>query len=128
MVSAPKLVTPDVYSCTELMVGKECRKKAPVYSYYHSSQGRRQVSEVPQVRIQKGSYLCGGADRTGDLVLTSKVFHAMHVILRLKLEDLQGLGLFIHGRLLKRTLLVVLPVILIQIPICASLRPVPAHC
>jgi len=77
---------------------------------------------------QKGLYSRGGAGWTGDLVLTNEVFHAMHVILRLTLGDHEGLALFIHGCLLKRTLLVVLPVILIQIPIRASLSPVPAHC
>ena len=44
----------------------------------------------------------------------------MHFILILKLGDHEGLALFVHGQLLKRTLLVVLPVILIQIPIRAS--------
>ena len=52
----------------------------------------------------------------------------MHVTLRLKLEDHEGLALFILGRLLKSTLLPVLPVILIQILICASLSPAPACC
>jgi len=117
------------------------------------------------VRSQKGSYLQGGADRTGDLILTNtvfhatgdpdgtrthnpqpgtvadrplnilntdvptnEVFHAMHVILSLKLGDHEGLALFIHGCLLKKTLLVVLPVILIQIPIHTFLSPVPACC
>jgi len=74
------------------------------------------------------SHLQGGVDRTGDPILTNEVFHAMHVILSLKLGDHKGLTLFVHGCLLKRTLLVVLPVILIQIPICASQSPVPAHC
>jgi len=60
--------------------------------------------------------------------MTNKVFHAMHVILRLKLGDHEGLALFVHSRLLKRTLLVVLPAILIQIPIRAFLSPVPIHC
>jgi len=69
--------------------------------------------------------LRGGLDRTGDPTLTSQVFHAMHVTLSLKLGDHEGLALFIHGHLLKRTLLVVLPAILKQIPIHASLSPVP---
>jgi len=80
------------------------------------------------VRSRKGSYLWGRVDRTGDLILVKEVFHAMHVILGLKLGDYEGLTLFVHGRLLKRILLVVLPVILIQIPIRASLSPFPAHC
>jgi len=80
------------------------------------------------VRSWKGLYLQEGADRTGDTILTSEVFHAMLVILSLKLEDHKGIALFIHGQLLKRTLLVVLPAILIQIPMCASLSPVPTHC
>jgi len=80
------------------------------------------------VRRRKGLHLKGGADRTGDPIWTNAVFHAMHVILSLKLGDHKGLTLFIHGRLPKRTLLVVLPVILIQIPSRASLSPVPAHC
>jgi len=79
------------------------------------------------VRSRKGSYLRGGADRTGDPILTNEVFHAMHIILSVKLGDHEGLALFIHGQLLKRTLLVVLPAILIQIAIRASLSPVPAH-
>jgi len=57
--------------------------------------------------------LQGGADRTGDPILTSEIFHAMHIILSLKLGNHEGLTLFIHGWLLKRTLLVVLPAILI---------------
>jgi len=80
------------------------------------------------VRSGKGLHLQGEEDRTGDLILTNAVFHPMHVILSLKLGDHEGLTLFIHGHLLKRALLVVLPAILIQISICASLSPVPAHC
>jgi len=104
------------------------QKKALVYNYRHSSQGHRQISSVPQVRSQKGSHLRGGVDRTGDPILTSEVFHAMHVIPSLKLTDHGGLALFVHGRLLKRTLPLVLAAILIQIPIRASLSPVPACC
>jgi len=72
--------------------------------------------------------LQGGADRTGDLILTNAVFHAMHIILSLKLGDHEGLALFVHGHLLKRTLLTVLPAILVQIPIRAFLNPVPVCC
>jgi len=72
--------------------------------------------------------LQGGADRTGDPILTSKVFHAMHVILILKLGDHKRLALFVRGRLLRRTLLLVLPAILIWIPIRAFLSPVPVYC
>ena len=60
--------------------------------------------------------------------MTNKVFHAMHVVLSLKLGDREGLALLVHSRLLKRTLLVVLPAILIQIPIYAFLSSVPIHC
>jgi len=80
------------------------------------------------VRSRKGSHLRGGVDRTGDPILTNDVFHAMHFTLTLKLGDHEGLALFVHGRLLNRTLLLVLLVILIQIPIHASLSPVPACC
>jgi len=104
------------------------QKKAPVYNYHYSSQGHQQISWVQQVRSCKTLHLRGGVDRTGDPILTNKLFHAMHVILSLKLGDHEGLALFVHGRLLKRTLLVVLPAILIQIPICAFLGPVPVHC
>jgi len=52
----------------------------------------------------------------------------MYVILGLKLGDHEGLTCFVHGQLLKRTLFVVLPVILIQIPIHAFLSPVPVYC
>jgi len=52
----------------------------------------------------------------------------IHIILILKLGDHEGLALFVYGRLLKGTLLVVLPVILIQIPICAFLSPVLVYC
>jgi len=72
--------------------------------------------------------LQGGADRTGDPILTNGLFHAMNIILILKLGYYEGLTLFVHGHLLKRTLLVFLPEILIQILIRASLSPVPAHC
>jgi len=71
--------------------------------------------------------LRGGVDRTGDPILTNAVFHATHIILSLKLGDHEGLTLFIHGRLLKRTLLVVLPAIPIQIPTPASLSPAPVY-
>jgi len=80
------------------------------------------------VKSRKGSYLRGGADRTGDPILTNMVFHAMHVILSLKLGDHECLAPFVHGRLLKRTLLVFLPAILIQIPTLAFLSPVPVYC
>jgi len=48
----------------------------------------------------KGLHLQGRADRTGDPILACKVFHAMHVILSLKLGDYEGLALFNHGQLL----------------------------
>jgi len=67
-------------------------------------------------------------DRTDDPILTDEVFHAMHIILRLKLGDHEGLALFVHGCLPKRALLIVLPAILIQILTCASLSPVPVCC
>ena len=63
------------------------------------------------MRRQKGLQLRRGADRTGEPILTNKVFHDMHVILSLKLGDGEGLALFVLGHLLKRTLLVVLPMI-----------------
>jgi len=53
----------------------------------------------------KESHLQGGVDRRGDPTLTSEVFHAMHIILSLKLGVHEALALFIHGQLLKRTLL-----------------------
>jgi len=65
-------------------------------------------------------------DRTGDPLLTNNVFDAIHIILSLKLGDHEGLIFFVHGRFLKRTLLLVLPAILVQIPICAFLNPVPS--
>jgi len=80
------------------------------------------------MRSRKVSHLQRGADRTGDPILTNAIFYAMHVILSLKLEDHRDLALFIHGQLLKMTLFVVLPAILIQIPIRASLSPVPVCC
>jgi len=80
------------------------------------------------VRSRKGWHLRGGADSTGDPILTSEVFHATHVIPSSKLGDHEGLALFIHSCLLKRTLLAVLPAILIQIPTRALLSPVPAYC
>jgi len=104
------------------------QKKDPVYNYHYSSQGHWQTSWVLQVRRWKGWYLQGGADGTGVLILTSEVFHAMHVILSLKLGDHDGLDLFVHGRLLRSTLLVVLPTALIQIPTHTSLSPVPVCC
>jgi len=72
--------------------------------------------------------LQGGVDRKGDPIWTNAVFHAMHIILSSKLGDHEGLTLFIHGQLLKRTLLVVLPTIMIQILIRAFLSPVPVCC
>jgi len=80
------------------------------------------------VKSQKGSDLQGGVDRTGDPILPREVFHARHILLSLKLGDDEGLALFIHGQLLKRTLLVVLPAILIQTAIHKFLSPVPACC
>jgi len=47
--------------------------------------------------------------------------------LRLKLGDHEGLSLFVRGSLLKRTLLLVLLVILIQILIHSVLTPVPVY-
>jgi len=73
----------------------------------------------------EGSCLQGGADKTDDPILTREVCHAMHIILGLKLGDHQGLTLFIQGQLLKRTLLLVLPEILIRIH--AFLSPIPAY-
>jgi len=78
-----------------------------------------------QVRSQNGSYLQGGANQTGYRILTNEVFLAMHLILILKLGDHEGLAFFAHGRLLNRTLLDVLCLILIQILTCAFLSPVP---
>jgi len=49
-------------------------------------------------------------------------------MLSLKLEDQECLGLSVHGWLLKRTLLIVLPAILIQILIRTFLNPVPVYC
>jgi len=126
-VSAPKLITPDVYSFSELMVGTEHRKR-PLFIIITIAAKVTDRPQVPQVRSWKGLHLQGGADRTSDPVLTSAVFHAMHVILSLKLGDHEGLALFVLGHLLQRTLLVVLPAILIQIPIHAFLSPVPACC
>jgi len=104
------------------------QKKAPLYNSYHSSQGHQQTFYVLQVRNHKGSHLWGGADRTGDPILTNTTFHAMHIRLSLKLGDHEGLALFVNGCLLKRTLLLVLPAILIQVLIRAFLSPVPVCC
>jgi len=100
------------------------QKKAHVNNYHYSSQGHQQTSQVPQVRSRKESHLRRRADRTGDPILANAVFDATHVILRLKLGDHEGLALFVHGRLLKRTLLIVPPVI----PNRVSLSPVPVYC
>jgi len=67
-------------------------------------------------------------DRTGDPIVTNALIHAVQVTLGLKLGDHEGLALLVHGRLLKRTLLVVLPTILIQILIRAFLTPVTVCC
>ena len=69
------------------------QKKAPVYNCYYSSQSHRQTFYVPQVGSHKETYLQRVADRTGDPILTSWVFHAIRVILRLKLRDQEGLSL-----------------------------------
>jgi len=47
----------------------------------------RRVESGSSSWSQKGSHLQGGVDRTGDPILTSEVFHVMHVILSLKLGD-----------------------------------------
>ena len=60
--------------------------------------------------------------------MTNMECHAVHVILNLKLGNHEGLAFFVHGCLLKRTMLVVLPVILIQVLIRAPLRPAPVCC
>jgi len=67
-------------------------------------------------------------DRTGDPIVTNALIYAVHIMLSSKLGDHEGLTLFVHSRLLKSTLLVVLPTILIQNPIHMFLSPVPAHC
>ena len=77
------------------------------------------------MRSRKGSHLHEGVNRTGDPILTYMVFHAMNIILSLKLGDHEGFTVFVHGQLLKRTLHIVLPAILIQIPTCAFLSRVP---
>jgi len=51
----------------------------------------------------------------------------MPVLLSLKLGDQESLGRSVHRQLLKRTLILVLPVILIQIQICAFLNSVPIY-
>jgi len=51
----------------------------------------------------------------------------MYIILSLKLGDQKGLTVFTNGWLLRRTLLVVLPVILMHIPICAFLSSGPIY-
>jgi len=106
------LITPNVYSYTELMEGKEHRKR-PTFIIITI------VAKVTDRR--KGSHLQGWVDKTGHPLLTNAVFHAMHVILSLKLGDHEGLPVFVHGRLLQRTLLIVLLAILIQILMCAFL-------
>jgi len=70
-------------------------------------------------------YVQGGVDRTGNSILSNELFHAMDIILSLKLRDGEGLAFFICGQLLKRTLLFVLPEVLIQILNSAFLSPVP---
>jgi len=72
--------------------------------------------------------LQGRAERTGDPILTDAIFHALHVILSLKLGNHKGLILFVHGWLLKRTLHLVLLVILIQMLVRAFLNPAPIYC
>ena len=126
-MSAPKLITPNAYSFTELVVGIECRKR-PIFIIITIA---AKVTDRPFRSHKwgvKGSHLQGGTDRTGDPILTNVVCHATHVVLSLKLEDHEGLSFLVHGQLPKRTLFLILSAILIQIPICAFLSPVPAHC
>ena len=125
-LSTPKLVTPHVYSFTKLAVGMECRKRPLFIIITMAAMVTDRLLRFCKRGIIKG-HTCG-EDRTGDPMLTNTVFHAVHVILSLKLGDHKGLALFLHGCLLKRTLPVVLPVILIQIPIRAFPSPVPAYC
>ena len=73
------------------------------------------------------SHLQGEEDRIGDPILTNEVFHAMHVILSLKVGYHEGLVLFIRGWFLKRTRLI-LAAMLIQISVCAFPSPVPVYC
>jgi len=65
-------------------------------------------------------------DRTGVPILTREIFYAIHIILILKGADHEGMALLGRTRLLKWILLVFLPVIQIQIPICAFLSSVPS--
>jgi len=51
-----------------------------------------------QMRSHKGLHVQGGSDRTDDTILSNAVFHAIPVILSLKLGDQEGLAVFIHGR------------------------------
>jgi len=120
-VSVPKLITPNVYIYTELAVGTEGRKRPLLVIITIAAKVTNRSLRSRKQGVK------GGADRTGDPVWTNEVFHAVHVILSLKLGDHEGLALFVHGRLLKRTLLLVLPAILIQIPTCAFLSPVPVY-
>ena len=68
-----------------------------------------------------------GVERTGDPILTNAVFHAIHIILSLKLGGHKGVTFFLHVRLLKKMLLPVLIAILIRILIHAFLSPVPIY-
>jgi len=79
------------------------------------------------VRSLKRSYLQGGVNKTGDPVLTNEAFHAIHSILSLNLEDHGSLVLFVRGQLLKKTLLLVFPAILVHIPIRAFMNPAPIY-
>ena len=80
------------------------------------------------MRSHKGLHLQGGVDRTGDPILTNEVFHGSACHTRFTAEGHKDLALFVHDQLLKRTLLLVLPEILIQIPVRAFLSPVPVYC
>ena len=116
-------------SLTELTVGEECSKRPLFIIITVAAQVTDRSLGSHKRGVGRGrSYLRGGADRTGDPMMSSVVFHAVHVVLGFKLGDHEGLAPFGHGRLLKRTLLVVLPAILIRIPIRARLSPAPVCC
>jgi len=101
-MSTPKLVSPKVYSFTELVVGKECRKRPQFLVIIIAAKITDRPFTSRKWGVVKGSYLQGEADRTGDPVVASEVFHAIYVILSLKLGDHKGLALLVHGLLLKR--------------------------
>ena len=120
-------LTPTVSSYTELMVGMEGRKR-PMFIIIAIA---AKVADRPFMSPKWGVVKChtcreGRQNRGRDIDLHGIPCHKRHT--QFKARGSQGSHSLHPWWLLKRTLLIVLPVILINIPVSAFLNPVSTYC